>query len=158
MARFWLHGHHLFIGGKKMSKSRGNILTTGDLLDRGYNAAEIRFFLIDGHYREKLDYTERAMKTAAEKLREIRNRIRALEERAGRAAPLDDDRARRIGEIFRSHMDRDLEVKDAFDGIFRELEAVSPADLDPGTAAAVVAALRKIDGVLNVIFECEVMR
>ena len=26
MARFWLHGHHLFVGGKKMSKSRGNIL------------------------------------------------------------------------------------------------------------------------------------
>jgi cysteinyl-tRNA synthetase len=153
MARFWLHGHHLFIGGKKMSKSRGNILYTDDLLNQGYDDAEIRFFLIDGHYREKLFYTERAMKTAAEKLRRIRNRVRALEDRAGRAVPLEDDRARRIGEIFRSHMDRDLEVKDAFDGISRELEAVSPADLDIGAAAAVIAALREIDSVLNVIFE-----
>ena len=111
MARFWLHGHHLFIDGKKMSKSRGNILYTDDLLSRGFNAAEIRFFLIDGHYREKLDYTEKAMKSAAEKLRAIRRRVRAIEERAGRAAPLEDDRARKIGEIFRNHMDQDLEVK-----------------------------------------------
>jgi cysteinyl-tRNA synthetase len=153
MARFWLHGNHLFIDGKKMSKSRGNILYTDDLLTRGFNAAEIRFFLIDRHYREKLDYTETAMKSAAERLRGIRNRVRAVGERAGRAVPVEDDRSRRIGEIFRSHMDQDLEVKDAFDGLAWELEALSPAELEPEAAAALIAALRKIDGVLNVIFE-----
>ncbi len=153
MARFWLHGHHLFIDGKKMSKSRGNILYTDDLLTRGFNAAEIRFFLIDGHYREKLDYTEKAMKQAAEKLRAIRRRVRAIEERAGQAALFEDDRTRKIGEIFRKHMDQDLEVKDAFDGLSRELEALSPAELKPEAAAALIATLRKIDGVLNVIFE-----
>jgi cysteinyl-tRNA synthetase len=155
MARFWLHGNHLFIGGKKMSKSRGNILYTGDLIARGYTAAEIRFFLINAHYREKLDYTDTAMHGAAEQLRNLRSRVRALDKRAGQAAPLGDDRTRRIGEIFRSHMDRDLEVKRAVDGISRELAAVSPADLTPGTAAALIAALREIDRVLNVIFEPE---
>ena len=95
-----------------------------------YNAAEIRFFLIDGHYREKLDYTEKAMKSAAEKLRGIRRRVRAIEERAGRAVPFEDDRTRKIGEIFGNHMDQDLEVKDAFDGLSRELEALSPAELE----------------------------
>jgi cysteinyl-tRNA synthetase len=152
MAHFWLHGNHLFIGGKKMSKSRGNILYTGDLLNQGYTAAGIRFFLIDGHYREKLDYTEKAMKSAAEKLGEIRKRVRAVEEQAGRATPVEDDRSRRIGEIFRSHMDQDLAVKDAFDGLSRELEALNPAELQPEAAAALIAALRKVDGVLNVIF------
>ena len=153
MARFWLHGNHLFIDGKKMSKSRGNILYTGDLIDRGYSAAEIRFFLINGHYREKLNYSEKAMRSAAEELRELRSRVRALDERAGRAAPSADDRTRRIGEIFRNHMDRDLEVKRAVDGISGELAAASPADLTPQAAAAIVAALREIDTVLKVIFD-----
>jgi cysteinyl-tRNA synthetase len=152
MARFWLHGNHLFIGGKKMSKSRGNILYTDDLLARGYSAAEIRFFLINGHYREKLNYTERAMKAEAEKLRGIRSRVRAIEERAGQAAPLEDDQTRKIGEIFRNHMDQDLKVNHAFDRISRELAAVSPGDLTPGAASALIAALRGVDGVLNVIF------
>jgi cysteinyl-tRNA synthetase len=152
MARFWLHGHHLFIAGKKMSKSRGNILYTDDLLARGYTAAEIRFFLIAGHYRESLAYTERAMQAAAEQLREIRGRVRALGARAGRASPVADGMSRRVEALFRSGMDRDLQVKEAIDDISGELAAVSPAALAPGAAAALIAVLREIDGVLQVIF------
>ena len=155
MARFWLHGNHLFIGGKKMSKSRGNILYTDDLIARGYSAAEIRFFLINGHYREKLDYTERALKEAAEQLRDLRRLVSVLDKRAGRAVPLEDDRTRRIGEIFREHMDEDLRVKGAFDGLSRELAAMKPADLSPGAAAALIGTLQGVDRVLNVIFEPE---
>ncbi len=50
-------------------------------------------------------------------------------------------------------MDQDLAVKDAFDGLSRELEALNPAELEPEAAAALIAALRKVDGVLNVIFD-----
>jgi len=152
MARFWLHGHHLFVGGKKMSKSRGNMLYTDSLLSQGYDAAEIRFFLIDGHYREKLFYTERAMKSAADKLRRFRKRVREISETAGRAEPQVDKRAGRIRETFRDRMDQDLAVHGAFDDISRELEAAGSGDLTPGAAAAVIAALREIDGVLRVIF------
>jgi hypothetical protein len=49
-------------------------------------------------------------------------------------------------------MDRDLEVRGAFEDISRELEAAGSGDLTPGAAAAVIAALREIDGVLRVIF------
>ena len=49
-------------------------------------------------------------------------------------------------------MDQDLEVGKAFDGLSRELEAVKPGDIEPAAAAAIVAALREIDRVLNVIF------
>ncbi len=152
MARFWLHGHHLFVDGKKMSKSRGNMLYTDNLLSQGYDAAEIRFFLIDGHYREKLFYTERAMKSAADKLRRFRKRVREILETAGRAEPQVDKRAGRIRETFRDRMDQDLEVHGAFGDISRELEATGSGDLTPGAAAAVIAALREIDGVLRVIF------
>ncbi|MDA8432705.1 MAG: class I tRNA ligase family protein, partial [Nitrospiraceae bacterium] len=55
MARFWLHCHHLKVGGKKMSKSKGNIYYTDTLTAKGYRAEEIRFFLIYGHYRSDLN-------------------------------------------------------------------------------------------------------
>ncbi|MDD1661367.1 MAG: class I tRNA ligase family protein, partial [Methanomicrobiales archaeon] len=45
-ARYWMHGGHLLIDGKKMSKSRGNIVYISDLTSRGYAPEEIRFFLI----------------------------------------------------------------------------------------------------------------
>jgi len=49
MSRFWLHCRHLFVNGKKMSKSTGNIIYMDNLLKRGYTKEEIRFFLIYGH-------------------------------------------------------------------------------------------------------------
>jgi hypothetical protein len=84
MARFWLHGNHLCVEGKKMSKSRGTVLYTDDLLTQGYTAAEIRFFLSYGHYREKLSYTEKAMESAAEKLRRLRGQVKKGAGRASR--------------------------------------------------------------------------
>ncbi len=36
---------HLLVGGEKMSKSRGNFYTADDLLDRGYSADQIRYYL-----------------------------------------------------------------------------------------------------------------
>lgn len=153
MARFWLHGQPLLVGGRKMSKSRGNVIYTDDLLDRGYTAAEIRFFLIYGHYRKRLSYTESRMRAAAEKLRRLRQWVGTLERRAEGSAPREDGRARQIREAFQGCMDRDLEVQQAFDGISRSLEAAKTGDLKPGAAAAAIRTLREIDGVLNVLFE-----
>jgi cysteinyl-tRNA synthetase len=152
MARFWLHGHHLLVGGRKMSKSRGNVLTTDDLLARGYGAAEIRFFLIYGHYRETLSYTEQAMESAAVKLRLLRAQVSEVAKRATRTASPADDRARRFGEIFRNRMDEDMDIRGAFDGISRELGAIKAGQLQPEAAAAVITAIRKIDAVLQVIW------
>ncbi len=137
MARFWLHGNHLLVEGRKMSKSRGTVIYTDDLLARGYDAAEIRFFLITGHYRETLSYTDKAMTSAAEKLRRLRAQVHEIAKRAGRAAAATDDRAQRIGKTFRNRMDGDMDVRGAFDGIARELETMNPGKLRPAQAAAV---------------------
>jgi cysteinyl-tRNA synthetase len=152
MARFWLHGHHLLVGGRKMSKSRGTVYYTGDLLDQGFTAAEIRFFLIYGHYREKLSFSDRNMKSSAEKLRRLQGQVREIERKAEGSAPLEDFQALGIRESFRSHMDEDLEVRKAFDNLSGELEAVKPGDLKPAAAASIILAIREIDRVLNVIF------
>jgi cysteinyl-tRNA synthetase len=151
MARFWLHGNHLFVEGKKMSKSRGTVIYTDDLLDQGYSAAEIRFFLIYGHYREKLSYTKRRMQATAEKLRLLREQVRAVAERAGQAAPVAGIHARKMREAFRSNMDQDLGVRDAFESLARELGAMTSGTVAAEEAAAVIALLGEIDAVFRVI-------
>jgi cysteinyl-tRNA synthetase len=152
MARFWLHGHHLLVGGRKMSKSRGTVYYTGDLIDQGYTPVEIRFFLIYGHYREKLSFSDKSMKSAAEKLRRLQERVREIANRADGSAPLEDDRAWGIRDTFRGHMDQDMEVRKAFDSLSGELEALRPGDLKPEAAAAIIEVLQEIDRILNVIF------
>lgn len=165
MARFWLHGHHLLAGGRKMSKSKGTVVYTADLIGQGYSAAEIRFFLIYGHYRRSLSYTPQAMRRAAGILSRLRERIRALSARAGSASPqaaAGPERALsragyagRFERTFRDALDADLDVKGAVDGLLKEIEALRPEAATPAEAAAAVAQLRRIDWVLNVLFRAQ---
>ena len=86
MARFWLHCYHLVVNGRKMSKSRGNIYYTDTLLNQGYDMDQIRFFLIYGHYRNKLNYSDQAMRLAAERLEKFKEIVKALKSRADQNA------------------------------------------------------------------------
>ena len=55
--KYWLHGAHLLVEGKKMSKSLGNFFTLRDLLAKGFTGREIRFLLLQAHYRETFNFT-----------------------------------------------------------------------------------------------------
>lgn len=152
MARFWLHCHHLQVDGQKMSKSKGNILYTDTLLGQGYDASEIRFFLIYGHYREKLNYSTQDMRSAVGKLRKFKEIVCKIGERAPHSGDPDGRAAQRIKETFAERMDDDLDVRGAFDGLDAVLSRLELQKLDGSETSGILKALRGIDGVLNVVF------
>jgi cysteinyl-tRNA synthetase len=152
MARFWLHCHHLHVDGKKMSKSIGNILYTDTLQEQGYNMNEIRFFLIYGHYRTRLNYSEKQMRSATEKLRKLKEQVTKIKGRAGPTTDADTEMARKIQEAFRERMDDDLDVKGAFDNVSDLVSDMDMRDLTPSAASRIIKALGEIDEVLRVIF------
>jgi cysteinyl-tRNA synthetase len=151
MSRFWLHCRHLFVNGKKMSKSTGNIIYLDTLLKQGYSEEEIRFFLIYGHYGKQMNYREEAMAKSASRLRAVRDRIGEINGKAGAPADPEERWTLRINTVFAEHMDNDLDVKKAFDGIASILGNLSPHRLRAPEASSVMAAIRKIDGVLQVL-------
>ena len=157
-ARYWMHGEHLLIDGKKMSKSRGNIVSLSDLTSRGCTPEEVRFFLSYGHYRDRLDMTEEKLGEAREVLRDLKDLIARISEGAGNlpAEPRDLPVARYLEEGFRERMNDDLDVKGAVDRIglsVGELGArQARGELSPEDARATLAAFRRIDRVLQVLF------
>ncbi|CAA6605333.1 Cysteine--tRNA ligase [Rhodospirillaceae bacterium LM-1] len=74
-ARFWLHNGFLKVGGEKMSKSIGNILSVHQLLGEAPGEA-IRFAVLSAHYRQPLDWTDEGLKAAKSALDRL---YRALE-------------------------------------------------------------------------------
>ncbi len=62
--RYWMHSEHLLVNNQKMSKSAGNFFTLRDLLAKGYTAREVRYLLLQGHYRTQLNFTEEGLKGA----------------------------------------------------------------------------------------------
>ncbi len=63
-SRHWFHVEFLTVEGKKMSKSLRNVYTAEDVLSRGFSSMALRYFLISGNYRQKLNFTFDAMKGA----------------------------------------------------------------------------------------------
>jgi cysteinyl-tRNA synthetase len=59
LARYWLHNGFLSMAGsEKMSKSLGNVVTVGDLLERGHKGETLRLALLSAHYRQPLEWSE----------------------------------------------------------------------------------------------------
>ena len=73
MANFWVHNGFLQVEGEKMAKSLGNFVTIYELL-KDWNGVAwpgmvVRFALLQTHYRQPLDFTERALDEASMALR-----------------------------------------------------------------------------------------
>ena len=155
-ANYYLHGAHLIVGGRPMSKSRGNIRYPEELLHDGLQAHHLRFFLVYRHYRRRLNLTPENLSTAAARLDALR--ALAAELTAGGGPALTAAEARRaesqidaVREDFRKHMDADLSVGKAVDAITARLRGLrrSCERLPAGLARRLRGELAAIDEVLG---------
>jgi cysteinyl-tRNA synthetase len=156
-ARYWLHGAHLFVDGKKMSKSLGNVYYPEDLTSKGYRSDHMRFFLVYGHYRKKLNFTFEKLAETSQKLDVFKGMVQNLR-KAKSANPSEKAKALAdsIVSSFEENMNNDLDVKAAFDELYEkvsELNGLIKRDrLSVEDANAAMSGLRRIDSVLKVIF------
>lgn len=70
-ARYWMHANMLNVNGQKMSKSFGNYFLpfeildgTSDIFSKPFSANVVRFFMMMGHYRSDLDFSNDALLSA----------------------------------------------------------------------------------------------
>ncbi len=152
MAKFWLHCNHLYVNGRKMSKSRGNIYYTDMLTREGYSMQEVRFFLIYEHYRKDLNFSKKNMEAAVRRLKDFKGLVRSIKRRASSSAPKDSAVSGMILKVFSEHMDNDLNAREAFDGIFKIVTEIDVHSLKQSEASGIIRTLNKIDEVLQVIF------
>jgi cysteinyl-tRNA synthetase len=136
-----------------MSKSRGNIIYTHDLLQQGYTAEEVRFFLLyAGHYRARVNFTASVMQRTAERLRSIKKLIEPISARAAGISHVEDGLGKELATLFASKMDEDLNLRGAVDALAKHLAKVDAGSLPPAEAAGALQALRRIDSVLQALF------
>ena len=148
--KYWLHGAHLLVEGKKMSKSLGNFFTLRDLLAKGYTGREIRRELVSAYYRETFNFTCEGLDGSRTALARLDECVGKLREVAG--ATTSDPDAKLI-EDFTSAMDNDLNVSAAwgivFDWVRETNRLLAEGKLTPPAAAAALAAWDKVDSVFG---------
>jgi cysteinyl-tRNA synthetase len=149
--KHWLHGAHLLVEGKKMSKSLGNFFTLRDLLAKGFTGREIRYLLLTAHYRETFNFTLEGLQGARAALTRIDECLTKLRELAGNAKAEADGRL--LGS-FSDALDDDLNISGAWGAIFEWVRdtnrKLAENTLEPTAAAAALATWDKLESVLGV--------
>ena len=119
-----------------MSKSKGNFFTVRDIL-KDYDGEVIRFFLLSGHYRNPINFSDALMEQAKAGLARMENakeNLRHLMEN-GLGEMTDAERETLSGydkyrKAFIAAMDDDLNTADAISAIFELITAINTAVKD----------------------------
>ncbi len=75
LARIWMHNGMVELDAEKMSKSEGNIFQLSEALDRFEREAVVAY-LVSGHYRKPLDFSEQLLEQSAAGVERLRNFLR----------------------------------------------------------------------------------
>ncbi len=120
---YWLHNEFILMKSGKMSKSKGGFITLQDLVDKGYDPLDYRYFLLGGHYRSQLVFSWESLDASRSARESLMRKIDALrkEGAAGSADALTGEAAAVLAE-FREHMAADLNTPRALADIWSLLK------------------------------------
>ncbi len=160
LARFWLHSELIFVEGKKMSRSLGNVVTLRDLLDKGFSGRQVRYFLLRTHYRKPLNFSFKALKEAAKALKRLDEfitwliNIISLEKEGIELRDLDINSLLELTKKdFREALLDDLNISGAMAAIYSLIKNINPiilaGSLGKEDAKKILDLLKDFDKVLS---------
>ena len=82
--KYWLHNEHLKVEGGKMAKSAGTGLTLSDVIEKGFNPLDLRYFYLMAHYRSKQNFTWKALVSAQITFSKLREFVISLRKQTSR--------------------------------------------------------------------------
>jgi cysteinyl-tRNA synthetase len=155
-ARYWIHSGLVMVEGRKMSRSSGNAVVVGDVLERGYSGRQLRYYLLSQHYRQPFNFSYPGLDGACGSLQRIDDcvhKLRAVS--GGKAHP---EIGRLVTEFeagFREALYDDLNVSVANAALLHLVRGLNGwlarGQVGEPDAAAALAALGTADAVLGVL-------
>ena len=164
----WIHHGFVTIKDEKMSKSLGNFLTIRDITDK-YHPEELRFFVFSTHYRNPLDFSEKAMQDAIsglDRLYECMAAIDELSEGSNEIDPVistkDEGKLTGLEKRFSQAMDNDFNTAQAQGVLFDTVKLLnkvrrqlpsSPSSKDITLLRKTAAKFRELAGIMGLLRE-----
>jgi cysteinyl-tRNA synthetase len=150
--KHWMHGAHLLVEGKKMSKSLGNFFTLRDLVAKGFTGREVRYLLLTAHYRETFNFTLDGLNGAKTALGRIDECLAKLRELSGSQPGVAGDPFSITP--FVNALNDDLNISEAWACVFdwvREINSrLAKNTLTPERATIALGTWENFDSVLGI--------
>ena len=163
---YWVHNAFVNIDGEKMSKSLGNFFTIRDIVKK-YPYNVVRFFILLGHYRSPINFSDELLAAAQTSLGRISNCVRNADFVLGNGNLAGDAEADKVldeaiktaGDSFIAHMDDDLNSADAITDIFNLVRQVNTSAQEAKVSADKLKEARdkivELTGVLGIVLDLE---
>jgi len=154
---YWLHCHHLIVGGEKMAKSKGNFYTLKDIIDRNYDPLALRLLLISTHYRKMLNFTFEALEQSRSSLQRIRDFLYELKHHSFEEgenkdiSPLIEEQRNNFIRGLGDDLNISVALTAVFDMIRKVNVLISQRKVYSKDAEKIVSSIRSLDGVLAVL-------
>jgi cysteinyl-tRNA synthetase len=156
--KHWLHAEHLLVDHKKMSKSLGNFYTLRDLLAKGYSGTQVRYMLLQTHYRTQLNFTFAGLAASAatlERFSDFIHRLQAIASQGAKHSSIISPLLTKAMEQFSSYLADDLNISAAMAALFdlmREVNTLCDQEkIGASDAKEALDFLTKMDRVLGVL-------
>ena len=163
-ANCWVHNAFVNVDGEKMSKSLGNFFTIRDIVAH-FPYQVIRFFILSGHYRMPINFSDELLRSAQNGLDRIvtcANNLRFVIGKNSGDGSEDElllSQINTAGDEFIKVMDDDLNTADAITVIFnlvRDINtAVASGNVSDDALKAALDKLVELTGVLGIETEAE---
>ncbi|MCZ2127579.1 MAG: cysteine--tRNA ligase [Anaerolineales bacterium] len=157
-ARYWIHNGMLQLGGEKMSKSLGNIVSIKKFLSERSSDA-MRMLVLNGTYRAPLLFNDETLDAAERAVERLKSALKAANASAqgldAAAASALDEAAESAKTNFVEAMDNDFNTAGAIAVLFELSKAINTAR-DSGASAEQIesaqATFKDLAGVLGLTF------
>ncbi len=154
-ARYWIHNGMLQLGGEKMSKSLGNIVSIKDFLSKR-DADVMRMLVLNSAYRAPLIFNDETQDAAEKSLERLKSGLRPAQPGAkgipaGSASEL-TSQSEATQQSFVNAMDDDLNTPLALAAIYELVKAINTARDEGATDDQLKTAqftLRELTGVFG---------
>ena len=158
---YWLHTHFLLFDGEKMAKSKGNLYTIQELIEKGFKKNAIRYAIISSHYRQNYNFTFDGLKAAEQAIDKIQQCVFLLKElgknkKGGQIRKQLQDLASNCLAEFDAALSDDLNISKGLAVCFDFLREVNKIDdMNSTEVCALLDTIDKIDSVLGVLEKTE---
>ncbi|QYJ87400.1 cysteine--tRNA ligase [Shewanella mesophila] len=142
---YWMHTGMVMVDKEKMSKSLNNFFTIRDVLEH-YEPSTVRYFLLSGHYRSQLNYSEDNLKQAKAALERLYTALKGLDLTLD-AAPAEEFVAK-----FKAAMDDDFNTPEAYSVLFDMVREINRLKVDDMAAASALGvSMKQLADVLGIL-------
>ena len=142
---YWIHSGMIMVDKEKMSKSLGNFFTIRDVL-KHYNGESVRYFLLTGHYRSQLNYSEENLNLAHSAMERLYTALRGTDPNVAATG------GEEFVQAFTEAMDDDFNTPNALSVLFELARAVNKAKQENSEQADGLAArLRELGAILGIL-------